>query len=905
MKKTFLFLVLSAAITCSIYSQFEDILKKIPGVGDILIDEAVTTSIKDAYPSANWLSGLDKRMSVNENSKFNLNLDEGYYKFRFNTFCLHAGTYAPTEGSGYLVAPLKGSKAELIKNILGRYSEHTEIDQKDVQLLIWGVEAGQKFSSYEPAFQYRVSPLLKPEEIAMMEVDVKEIAYDLLPQEAKDVLSLYSDIRGKLSDVSSTYEDVERLAVKTGIAPLGKGSKNIDAGVWTSVGSGVYMRCYPNGYSKSDVEIFIPKEVNIQKDNKGKITSLDDGLNKVELEYAEGSSNFTRANIKNLATGETLTMDNNVTDHSAEKNESEEFLKLVKKSFGKKKSKRLTGETLKTLTQLKSIEWFMNAGGETGPEIEKAKELSLNALYGYISGIEAGDKKGGGKNRRAGLGNVSGLVFAPANTSQQRLGNGGQEGGNGNNEGDPPVSDSEDPEKKKDCKVKVQMSQVSENELPKPDWVYSVRVDISIEGEDEKCKAEEIKFNFLDVSKERGRYMNDAEKYDDTEDDLKFSDLNEGFTINGWTASKKLSGKSQSVEAYIVCRDYGAFGRLGVTVKVKGNWYEAEVGGTPDKFITIPVDLNNNKIADAWEKQNNVYGKPGNWDEDPTPAGQKRPGDGITNYEEYRGFMVSDGDAGTEHTRMNPLQKEIFVLDGDKIFDVASWKAATGIKAYWLTTALVYGAKGGDELVQTFRWVNFCRGNAAGSKYAVLLKRINTADDPYKLCGSGLEYNGCNSGSPVMNAKLTLVLSERTRIWLTDLRDSMAAALKRFPGERELVAGGHRVSTAWMKKYVDAVNNPAKFKEIMNFYDNQVALHEVAHALGVPHHGKDKNKSSGAQDCPMRYFDYVTPINLNATWMKKVLDMIDSDGNILVTYTKWKFCKSKDNCWKQLNAKDD
>src|SRR5688572_11332571 len=125
MKKYIIILLLGFQV--SLYAQFDDILKKIPGVGDVIIDHPVTTSIKDAYPSALWLNGLDKNYNLTVGERFSSSLGSGYYKFRFNTFCLHAGTYAPTEGSGYLLAPLKGSKAELIKNILARYSQHPEI----------------------------------------------------------------------------------------------------------------------------------------------------------------------------------------------------------------------------------------------------------------------------------------------------------------------------------------------------------------------------------------------------------------------------------------------------------------------------------------------------------------------------------------------------------------------------------------------------------------------------------------------------------------------------------------------------------------------------------------------------------------------------------------------------------
>lgn len=890
---------------CISYSQFEDILKKVPGVGDIFFEEAITTSIKDAYPTAYWLSGLDKNLSYENSTQFSLNLGAGYYRYRFNTFCLRAGTYEPTKGAGYLVAPIKGSKAQLIKNILGRYYEHPEISQNDVQLLLWGIEAGQKFSIFDAAFQIRVAPLLKPEEIALMEADVKDIAYDLLPVEAKDLFNLYSDIRGKLSNVNSTYEDVEKLAVKTGIAPLGKGSKNIDAGVWTSVGGKVYIRCYPEGYQKTEVEIFIPEETSISRDSQSRITEIKSSNGSLTFSY--DATGISSAMYKNFNTGEEENISGTI-DAAADKKTASELIQLIKKSFGKKRSKKITQQNNKEIEELSFILNYINNSSSGS----SSKKLAVNSLFGYISSLEEKIKgsKGGSLSRQIGLGNISGMVFAPANTSDQRLGTGGPEGGNGNtgNEGDPPnTGDPKTPDKEEDkeCKVKAYISQVNESELPKPDWVYFVNAEIEIDGNDDKCNAEEIMWTLYDVSKEKGRFMNDKEQYENEEEDLEFSNMNTDYNLTKTTATKQLSGKSQSHQIYIVCNDYGAYGKLKVSVKVKGIWYEAEADGTPDKFITIPLDLNENKIADHWEKQNNVYGKPGNWDEDPNPSGQMRPGDGMTNYEEYRGFMVSDGSDGTEYKRMNPLQKEIFVIDMDDLFTPVSWKAATGIEGYWMTPDLVFGSKGGNELNMSYRWVNFCRGNAAGSKYAVLLKRISTIDDPYKLCSNLPDYTGCNSGSPVKNAVLTLVLTERTKKWLVTISDTMATWLVKFPKEKQLKIGKHFIPTVWIKKFVDAVKNPAKLKEILNFYDNQIAIHEIGHALGVSHHGKDKNKTTGAHDCPMRYLEYIDPVYINEAWLIKVLDMLDTEGNLIVTYTKWKFCKTKDNCWKQLDAKDD
>ncbi len=92
--KILLSLLFSLLITQSSFSQFGDILKKIPGVGDVF-EEAVTTSIKDAYPTAYWLKDLDKQVNLTTDQSFSQNLAPGFYKFDFKTFCLHAGAYDP------------------------------------------------------------------------------------------------------------------------------------------------------------------------------------------------------------------------------------------------------------------------------------------------------------------------------------------------------------------------------------------------------------------------------------------------------------------------------------------------------------------------------------------------------------------------------------------------------------------------------------------------------------------------------------------------------------------------------------------------------------------------------------------------------------------------------------------
>lgn len=427
MKRIIFIIIVFSVFLQTSFSQFDELLKKIPGADDILLESAVTTNIKDAYRPAYWLKGIENKVDLNTSRAYSFNLPPGYYKYRFNTFCLHAGVYAPTEGSGYLVAQLKGSKAQLIQNILSGYYQHPEIAQEDVQRLLWGIEAGQKFSKYPDAFQLRVLPLLKPDEIASMELDLKEITGDLLPEEIKEVFKLYGEIRNKLSDVNSTYEDIERLAVKNGIAPIGKGSKNIESGTWSSIGNGVYIRNFTWGYTKSDVEIYIPQEVTLQTDNSGNINSISDDFTKIELVQV---NNTTKALIiDNTSSNENLTLNYNPGDYPQLQKETNEFIDLVKSSIGKKKSKQLNKEILEKLTQLKTIELILNSNKGNTELMNAGYNLSVNAVNSFISRLETGNKSGGEQNK-TGITDLFNEVFAPANTSMQRLGNSGPEGGN-------------------------------------------------------------------------------------------------------------------------------------------------------------------------------------------------------------------------------------------------------------------------------------------------------------------------------------------------------------------------------------------------------------------------------------------------------------------------------------------
>ena len=78
----------------------------------------------------------------------------------------------------------------------------------------------------------------------------------------------------------------------------------------------------------------------------------------------------------------------------------------------------------------------------------------------------------------------------------------------------------------------------------------------------------------------------------------------------------------------------------------------------------IPRDENGNDISDAWWYDETGGNSDPLWDEEtePNPASESE-GDGLTRYEEYRGFYVRKGtrDGLRTYRRLSPLRKELFI----------------------------------------------------------------------------------------------------------------------------------------------------------------------------------------------------------------------------------------------------
>jgi hypothetical protein len=177
-----------------------------------------------------------------------------------------------------------------------------------------------------------------------------------------------------------------------------------------------------------------------------------------------------------------------------------------------------------------------------------------------------------------------------------------------------------------------------------------------------------FRFTLSDISNEPGYCMNDG---DEDEADLEFIWEPDRFEppeyqeADAGPPDEVMETREvvASATVKIQPKDYGGYAVLMAEVNFCGIWYPAKVKGEDEYSITVPLDDNNNHIADGFQKWDRG-GAPGDDDDDFIPGGDGFDGDGFSNYEEYRGFMVKEGDK-KKWLSTDPKTKDLFIYFGE------------------------------------------------------------------------------------------------------------------------------------------------------------------------------------------------------------------------------------------------
>ncbi|MDB6140304.1 MAG: hypothetical protein JWO94_3376, partial [Verrucomicrobiaceae bacterium] len=426
----------------------------------------------------------------------------------------------------------------------------------------------------------------------------------------------------------------------------------------------------------------------------------------------------------------------------------------------------------------------------------------------------------------------------------------------------------------------------------------TLAVKATIKSKDPKkpAPAAPMDFYLTDVSKHTGRCGNEPKTAGpDPKPGLRFSKnqgagvhVDEGNPQHAYIISDVTEGT-----VVIEALDAGAYGKLQVTADASDliGTYER----TGEKHLLIPRDDNGNHIADAWEQKKNIFDKnyPATWDEDNVPnTGFDNRGDGLTLYEEYRGFVTGvQVDPSHEERvwqRLEPAVKKLFVYpqgDDNLLFKAGSrlYESVTGTKVYFIFDD--YGVAKDDLGTTRYvtRWFNFNSNtndgvDFKGRQFAVVIQNDNEAriftksapdEEAVNMMHRAPEQveaihinhayvqkaieDYCVLFPPSRPLRPTLDPKQvPTHPCVPLLYMQVAETLKGRASDVHLESLGARMA--------------AHETELIGQYITFSVLHELGHATGAIHHDlmaalndspahEDKYYSDGDPDCAMRYWD--------------------------------------------------
>jgi hypothetical protein len=192
-------------------------------------------------------------------------LQPGYFTFHAQSYCLQAGTYGPGGGEGYLYAPPLGAAREAVMAIVRNSVAHPQIEQRDIQALLWAILARARFENLSDELKMVAAQLLTPRQLAGLNRSALDLLGDPmitnnLPREVRQVMEAEADLRRMLTTPGTSFAELERVAVLAGLAPQGPGSIGVANGRWSHHPDGYYVRYLPHGYTNTTVEIWVPQD---------------------------------------------------------------------------------------------------------------------------------------------------------------------------------------------------------------------------------------------------------------------------------------------------------------------------------------------------------------------------------------------------------------------------------------------------------------------------------------------------------------------------------------------------------------------------------------------------------------------------------------------------------------------
>jgi hypothetical protein len=190
-------------------------------------------------------------------------LKPGFYEAEFKTYCLQPGTPDPRQGDAYLQGKVSGYRKEIVETVLLNSRHHNDIDQKNIQLLLWSVVSGSDFNKLPGGAQFAAMKLLSPKQIFELKGGVLGAIKNV--SNATGILDANNDIKRLFEASVNSYEAYEKFAVRQEASRVVK--PGVKADQWYKQKENYYVRYFPESYKKVRIQVYVPDQL-LDSNNK-------------------------------------------------------------------------------------------------------------------------------------------------------------------------------------------------------------------------------------------------------------------------------------------------------------------------------------------------------------------------------------------------------------------------------------------------------------------------------------------------------------------------------------------------------------------------------------------------------------------------------------------------------------
>jgi hypothetical protein len=219
-------------------------------------------------------------------------LAPGFYETEFKTYCLQPGTPDPTPRDAYLQGPISGYRKEIVETILYNSRTKPDIEQRNVQLLLWSVVSGSNFNKLSHDVQADAVQLLTPKQIFELKGGVMGVVKTVSNHLPSDLLRSHNDVYRLFEMGTASYEAYEKIAVLREPSKIKRADFRNDQ--WYKQKENYYVRYFPVSYKKVRMQVYVPDGL---LDSEGKVSGEYLVFDPIATQAIPANSNAQRLGV--------------------------------------------------------------------------------------------------------------------------------------------------------------------------------------------------------------------------------------------------------------------------------------------------------------------------------------------------------------------------------------------------------------------------------------------------------------------------------------------------------------------------------------------------------------------------------------------------------------------------------